>query len=188
MKIDIECSDAIMKRVYTGRMGYNTQVSVPAGLEAVFVKGGQVVDVLRAGEHTINERMGFTLRAAPKETCELYAVCRAKPFDILWGVGGLIVKGKTYGASGAYRVTVDNPQSILRRFGFNETIDAASLRAALKGTIADAVREAMTESERELAVRIKERITRPLLDYGLYLDAFTVDEIREVEVEADERT
>ena len=74
MKYTIECADAVLKRVFSGRMEYRSTVSVPAGLEAVFVRGGQVIDLLRAGEHVINERTGFTLRSASKETCELYAV------------------------------------------------------------------------------------------------------------------
>lgn len=180
MKIDIECADAVVKRVFSGRMQYNTPVSVPAGLEAVFVRGGQIIDVLRAGEHVVNERTGFSLRSAPKETCELYAVCRAKPFDVLWGVGGMRAGGRTMGASGSYRVTVDNPQSILRRLGFNETIDVTVLRSMLKGAVADAVREELNAGERELAGRIKTRLTPVMLDHGLFLDAFCVDEIREI--------
>lgn len=184
MKYTIECADAVLKRVFSGRMDYRSTVSVPAGLEAVFVRGGQVIDLLRAGEHVINERTGFTLRSASKETCELYAVCRAKPFDVLWGVGGVEVDGKTLGVSGSYRVTVDNPLSILRRFGFVESLDAASLRTMMKGAVTDAVREELHVGQRDLAARIKTRLTSVMLDCGLYLDAFCVDEVRDMKAQA----
>lgn len=183
MKIKIECDDAVVKRVFSGRMDFRTAVGVPAGLEVVFVRGGQVIDVLRAGEHTINERQGFSLRSAPKETCQLYAVCRAKPFDVLWGVGGIIAGGKTLGASGSYRVTVDNPQTILRRFGFVETVDAATLRSSLKGAVTDAVREELIRGQKDLAARVQKRLTPVMLDNGLYLDAFMIDEVREMQTD-----
>lgn len=185
-KIKIECEDAVMRRVFSGRMDYNTAVAVPAGFEAVFVRGGQIIDVLRAGEHVINERTGFSLRSAPKETCELYAVCRAKPFDVLWGVGGVPIDGKTFGASGSYRISVDNPQSILRRFGFNEALDAPTLRTMLKGAVTDAVREELNAGQRELAARIKKRLDPVMLDYGLFLDTFRIDEVRDVSAVRDD--
>ena len=184
MKIVAENTGALCERVFSGRMPYGTAVSVPVGCEAVFVRGGQVIDVLRAGEHTVNARTGFTLRSAPKETCEVYSVARSRPFDILWGVGGIVSGGRTYGVSGTYRVSVDNPQSLLRTFGFRDRIDADAVRSALKSAVSDAVRESFGRPD--LSAAVKTKLTGTALYYGLFLESFHADEIMEVGAREDE--
>ncbi len=175
MKIIAENTGTLCERVFSGTMPYNTEVSVPVGCEAVFVRGGQVVDVLRAGSRVVNARTGFTLRRAPRETCEIYSVARSRPFDILWGVGGIQAQGGTFGASGTYRISVDNPQALLRTFGLRERIDDDAVRTALKSSVTDAVRENFGKPDISRAV--KDRLTPVALYYGLFLEEFTVDEI-----------
>lgn len=194
MKIDV-ASDvgAVAKKIFSGRLEYNSTVRVPSGTEAVFFMSGQAVEVLRSGEHTVLGKRGLFLKKSPNEVAEIYAVDRIKQFSCLWGVGGVSVRidGETrqIGANGEFLFTVDNSLALLRKFGMKEEISAADVRAQLKGIITGVVKEQvirLLESGAiniggradELKNAVEKRLMSEFLDAGLFLDAFLVEDVQ----------
>ena len=114
MRLEIERTDDIVKRVYDGELPYNTAISVSPGTEVVYVKDGSVAAVVGEGVSEINSAGALkAVFGKCKVKQQLYSVNRGKQFIVLWGTGGIGYRDKKgelkkAGANGSYRFAVDN--------------------------------------------------------------------------------
>lgn len=201
MRLEIEKTDDIVKRVYDGELPYNTTVTVPPGTEAVYVKDGVVAAVIGEGVGEINPASALkAVFKRCKTRQQLYGVNRGKQFIVLWGTGGIGYRDKNgelrkAGANGSYRFAVDNAAALLRRFGYPEIISQDDVKAQLKGIVTGAVKEAVVAAidkdgynvgGRTGAVQKKaqEKLEKVFADYGLFLDALLIEEVTDTYGEA----
>lgn len=195
MRISVQATDDVAKRVYDGALAYNTVVDVPTGMEAVHVKGGAVCSIVREGVGKINLAGGLKGMTKCRDVQQLYVVNRCKPFEVLWGTGGIPFTAKdgrtgTAGANGSYTFVVDNSSALLRKFGYGEAITVTDVKLMLKPIVTSAVKQAVLSAiekgynvgartdgvQREL----QEKLEREFDSFGLFLDAVRIEEISDV--------
>lgn len=202
MKLDIESIEDVAKCVFDGTLGYNVTVTVPAGMEALYLRNGAVINVLREGESVINN--ANLLKAAftrCKETSRIFALNRSKQFTALWGTGGIGFydkKGnlKLAGANGSYQFAVDNAQALLRKFGYPDCITAETVKNQLKGIVTGVVKEQVLAAidkggynvggrTGSIQAQVQTRLEKVFSEYGLFLDMILIDEVTDT-LEADD--
>jgi membrane protease subunit (stomatin/prohibitin family) len=165
-------------RLAQDNLSWGTQVIVNQSQEALFYKGGQALDLLGPGTHTLKTANIPFLRdiiAIPfgDETpfaAEVYFVNKAVNLDVKWGTKDpLMIEDPKYGvmlpvrAFGQFGIKVEDARKfVVELVGTVSSFDSATLVQYFRGVVLTKAKDRIAE------VLVKEKI--PILEISAYLD------------------
>lgn len=188
-------------------LGTWTQVIVNESQEAVFVKGGQVLDILGPGRHTLDTANIPLLRKVVNIPfggkspfkAEIWYINKAYNLSIKWGTPTPIqIQDPKYGifapvrSNGAFGIRIDNSKQFLTKLvGTMRFFDRNTVTKYFRGVyitkVKDAISTYLVHKQisileinayiDELSQHMKERIEPVMEEYGITLVNFYVNEI-----------
>ena len=192
------------------------QLIVREGQTAVFIDRGQLADVFKPGQHTLDTKnlpilstiQGWKYGFESPFKCEVYFISTRQFTDLKWGTKNpIIARDPEFGpvrlrAFGTYCVRVTGPENFIREIvgtdgSFTTDEITEQLRNLIVSRFADIIGESkmpvldMAGNYDELGKFISDRILNDFDQYGLQVSKLLVENISlppEVEAALDKRT
>lgn len=188
-------------------LGTWTQLIVNESQEAVLFKGGKALDVFESGRHTLdtknipllNKIVNLPFGGRSPFTAEVWYVNKLFKLDIKWGTASPIqIQDPKYGvfvpirANGMFGIQIeDSKKFLVKLVGTAPGFDDQSIIIYFRGLYVTKVKDAISSYVvkkgisaleinayiDELSSFMKERIQPEMLDYGIKLVSFYVNEI-----------
>lgn len=192
------------KREEELRLG--TQLVVNQSQQAVFIKGGQLLDVFESGTHTLSTLnlpvlsglIGLAFGGQSPFKAEVYFVNKAVAMDTKFGLLPFNMLEPNFRvpipitSRGSFAVKVSDAKLFLNRIiGTVPDFEAARLTQFFRGIITENVKSAITKISKEQSINpleleaivsevsgaVKGIISISLADYGLHLEFFNIEAI-----------
>ena len=188
-------------------LGAKTQLIVNASQEAIFVKGGEILDRFGPGRHTLNTenlpilRRVVNLPFGGKSpfTAEIWFINKAFNLDIKWGTPSPIqLQDPKYGivvpvrANGVFGINIDEPDLFFTKLvGTLKEFDAVAISNYFRGLYVTNVKDFISNfiinkkisvleinaSLAELSEYMNNRVSPIMTEYGIQLASFYINEI-----------
>ena len=192
------------KREEELRLG--TQLVVNQSQQAIFIKGGQLLDVFESGTHTLStinlpvlsSLIGLAFGGQSPFKAEVYFVNKAVAMDTKFGLMPFNMLEPNFRvpipitSRGSFAVKVSDAKLFLNRIiGTVPDFEAARLTQFFRGIITENVKSAITKISKEQSINpleleaivsevsgaVKGIISVSLADYGLHLEFFNIEAI-----------
>ena len=161
LKWDMSGDDELVWKYPSEEILIGSQLIVGEGQEAVFIKGGELLDVFGSGTHTLisanipllNKLINLPFSNNTPFAAEVWFINKLTKMDIKWGTKSPIqIMDETLGipvsirSFGRWGYKIENPGRLIKRLvGTQSTITANVIRETLYGFIAQALNGAIFE-------------------------------------------
>ena len=183
-----------------------TQLVVNQSQEAIFIKGGQVLDVFQAGTHTLSTQnlpilsnlIGLAFGRQSPFKAEVYFINKAVAMDTRFGLIPFNMLEPNFRvpipitSRGSFAIKVADSKTFINQIiGTVPNFEADKLTQFFRGIITENVKTAITKISKEqnlnplelesivleVSAAVKGIISETLSKYGLYLDVFNIEAI-----------
>jgi len=183
-----------------------TQLVINETQEAIFLKGGKVLDIFQSGTHTLKTQnlpllsslIGLAFGGDSPFKAEVYFVNKAVAMDTKWGITPFNLIEPNFKvpipitARGSFAVKVKDTRTFFTNVvGTIPNTDTDTIKNAFRGVITEKVKGAISKIVREqklnpleleqmvgeVSEAVKSFIDEALQKYGLQIDLFTIEAI-----------